>query len=135
MDIGFLYVCNDIRDKIRCHAMRLTELNELITALNSQLDGLPRAQSVASKVERLAASIVDERKAIEDLKIILASCKLELAEMLSRFLPGNDNVRRVIFYRYGEGKYFYSVSNDLKFSERQIYNYHSAGIRQLKKLQ
>jgi hypothetical protein len=132
MAIDFLNVCKHIRQQITIEQDKLKQLRSLVTSLTNNLDGLPRSNSPASKVEKLAAAIIDGENKIKMLTKILNDCIADLADKIFAVIS-NTIIRAVILYRYGYCKTFKSIATELGFCERQIYKFHSAGLSILKK--
>lgn len=131
MAMEFLGVCWELKKKIEMEKEKLKQQKMLITSITSELDGMPRSQDKASKVEKLAVSIIDTENKILSLKEVFQNCLAELAEKLIDLISNSD-IRQVILYRYGYCKLFRDIGVDLRLSERRIYDLHSMGLKILK---
>lgn len=129
-----LKVCSFLKLRIAAEKSRLNRYKDLIDNLTAEIDGLPRAQNSAkSKVEGIAALIVDTEKTISALIEIKIDCILELQKYLFGIIS-NDAAREVILYRYGLCLPFNDIAARLHYSARKIFYLHSLGIDELKRL-
>ena len=124
-----LSVCQELKRRIDREKERLQMLREMAEAITIELDGLPRGdQYASSRVERIAAAIVDAENLIFQLVRIKAECTLELNEALGA--AGVEGAaRQVLLYRYGLCMPFNEIARRLNFKTRRIFQIHSAALK------
>ena len=124
-----LAVCQGLKRRIDMEKERLQMLREMADAITIELDGLPRGdQYASSRVERIAAAIIDAENLIFQLVRIKAECTLELNEALGA--TGVEGAaRQVLLYRYGLCMPFNEIARRLGYHVRRIFKIHSAAMK------
>lgn len=126
-----LKVCWELKKRIAAEKEKLSRLKQLIDAVSVEIDGLPKSNSVKSRVESITAAIIDTENTISRLIEIKAICMVELNNLLADEIS-NESVRQVLFYRYGRCKKFRDIGIKLGYSERRVYELHFSGLKMLK---
>lgn len=113
--------------EIEATEQKLLALRENAQSITAKLNGLPRAQSFTSKVERLVIEI--------------NSCEEELARLVTELLDSTDALTRliqqrvkgnaaiVLIQRYILCKTFKEIASAMNYSEHNIYYLHRQGVR------
>lgn len=130
MNFEILRVVKKISDEIEREKLKLIRLKNLVSSSRADLDGLPKSQNKNSRVETLAAAIVDSKNKISELVQIRLTCQLELADWLTGQIP-NERQYQVLYFRYGLCKSFAEISRDLNYSESSVFRLHKQGLRTL----
>lgn len=122
-------VCRSLKQKIDAAKIKLQMLRDLAENISQELDGLPRGNSVESRIEKITAAIVDAENLIFRLIRIKAECATELADYLSK-LPFDGVTRQVLNLRYGLCLPFKEIARRLGYHIRQIFKLHAAAMEQ-----
>lgn len=125
-----LYVMKNLNTRINQLEEKISRLEELADSVNHELDGLPKENFVTSRVERLATSIVDCRNELSTLKTIQITCRIELCEWLNDEIL-DDDVCRVMVYRYAFLKTFEEIAQELHYSPSTVFRLHRLGLLHL----
>lgn len=128
-----LNVIKKLSERIDEEIEKVNYLRNLMSAITPELDGMPKSPNVSKKVEWLAVSITDIEKKISELKAILISCRIELLQWLIEKFSDND-ICRVLFYRYGLLKKFSEIADELHFSEPTVFRLHRFGLKEVNRI-
>lgn len=127
MEYSVLTVVNSLRQRINEEELRLSRLKEMQTSIVQELDGLPRGNSVNSRIERLVVAIATAENTISSLKAIKAECAAELWRLLDTLII-EQSILAVMFDRYGRCKLFRDIGIELGYSESRVYQLHRQGL-------
>lgn len=95
----------------------------------SFVDGLPRAKAQGSRVEKIAAAIVDAEKEIAALVVELDKTAAALATEIFRLVEGIKR-RRVLMLRYVGCLPFREIASEMAISEARVFVLHKEGVQQ-----
>lgn len=130
MKIAVLHVIKDLTNKIECEKVRLIRLKTLVKNCTAELDGMPHAHNGQSRVEQLAAAIVDCENKLNELRAIRINCRIELSLWIDTHIKDNAQ-GSVLFYRYGLCKSFKVIGKELGYSESTVFRLHRLGLNAL----
>ena len=130
MEISILHVVKNLGEKIEREKIKLLRLNSLVRKCNSEIDGMPHAHKGSSRVEQLAAAIVDCSNRIKDLSLIRVDCRIELAVWLDTYVTDKAQ-NQILFLRYGMCKPFAVIARELGYSESSVFRLHRLGLHTL----
>ena len=124
-----LYAVRDLANKINRHEKYLDGLRAALTSTTRRLDGMPRAQSLDSKIERLTQKIIDGESELIDLKNSQADNALALSlEIYNRIK--NQNAAQILCLRYVHCLPFKDIIAEMKYSDASIYKLHKSGVEE-----
>lgn len=113
------------REKQRC-----LDLKILAESTTKYLDGMPRSNNVASKVEKFALAITECKNKINSLAEQILQQKIFLTTKLQSFgLP--DIQRRILNYHYVATLPFKAIAKLLHYTTRHVNNLHEKAIKAL----
>ena len=127
MERAILNVCGGILGTIDRERRRLNGLKDALARLTSVVDGLPRGGGYRSRLDALAASVIDAEREIRELNAIVAICQIELSELLDASIA-DDLQRAVIFRRYGRCLPFTSIASEMTYSPSHVMRLHRQGL-------
>ncbi len=113
--------------EIAATEQKLLALRENAQSITAKLDGLPRSQSLTSKVEKFAAQIVDAENELSRLVIEFAESGEELTTLIKQRVKGN--AATVLYRRYILCENFKEIADAMSYSENNIYYLHRQGVR------
>ena len=130
MEIAVLNVVKNLTAKIEKEKVRLLRLKSLSQSCTAELDGMPHGQNKSSRVESLAAAIVDCENRINELATVRIDCKIELAIWLENQIENSEQCQ-VLFQRYGHCKPFSVIARELNYSLPSVFRLHRIGLKAL----
>lgn len=122
-----LLTVRTLKEKIEVAKLKLLALRENAQSITAKLDGLPRSQSLTSKVEKFAAQIVDAENELSRLVIEFAERSEELTTLIKQRVKGNAAI--VLYRRYILCETFKEIATAMNYSEHNIYHLHRQGVR------
>ncbi len=122
-----LLTVRTLKEKIEVAKLKLLALRENAQSITAKLDGLPRSQSLTSKVEKFAAQIVDAENELSRLVIEFAESSEELTTLIKQRVKGNAAI--VLYRRYILCETFKEIATAMNYSEHNIYHLHRQGVR------
>ena len=126
-----LYIVNNLSKEIRQEQNRLLMLNDWISRVTIELDGLPYEQGYKrSRIEELTTQKVDCEKKIEKLKQKCAESRAGLIKTIDEVIKNND-MKAVMVERYSFGKSFKKIAEKLHMSENNVFYLHRKGMKLL----
>ena len=127
MERAILGVCGRILRTIDRERSRLHGLNDALARLTSVVDDLPRGGGYRSRLDALAASVIDAERAVRELRAIAVICQIELSGLLDSAVA-DELQRAVIFRRYGRCLPFASIAAELAYSLSHVMRLHQRGL-------
>lgn len=124
-----LYVVRDLHRRIRELETHLATLRRQMYA-SPKLDGLPRAKSISSQVERITVEIIENDRELESLNEQILSATAKLTGEIVRNVTDLQE-RTVLILRYVSCLSFNEIACRLDCSERTIFRLHRAGLEKL----
>ena len=117
----------ELDGKIRELERRLDSLKSSIFP-TPELDGQPRAKEHYSRVEKIAASIVDLERELAELRAEQIFAKIDLIAALFERVRHADEFT-VLEMRYVRCLDFKTIAKTMHFSEGQVFTLHRRGVR------
>ena len=115
---------NQIRRELEAAEEKLSSLRECVGAVSvPKLDGMPKAKSQSSPVERIAQKIFEAEAAVEDLRLKLSETSLELTEEIYRRVTARQ-ARHVLVRRYVQNQSWREIQSQMFLSESSVFNWH-----------
>ena len=110
---------------------RLARLKELrlVSAAVSKPDGMPRAKTQASPVERIAEKIFEAQNEIRQLQEELTLTIERLTEEIFSRVK-NPVAAQILIARYVRGEPYKLIANHLNYSEAAIFYQHRIGRKE-----
>ena len=130
MNFDILHVVKKLEERIEKEKVKLIRLNSLIGKCTAEIDGMPHAHNGQSRVEQLAAAIVDCSNRIKELCFVRIDCRIELSAWLDTYVKDTAQ-NQVLFLRYGMCKPFKAIARELGYSDSSVFRLHRLGLQTL----
>lgn len=118
-----LDVVNQIRRELEAAEEKLEFLRASSHVPIPKLDGMPKAKSQSSPVERIAQKIFEAEAAVKDLRLKLSETSLELTEEIYRRVTARQ-ARHVLIRRYVQNQSWREIQKQMFLSESSVFNWH-----------
>lgn len=126
-----LYTVRDLRKKIRDAENFLELLRCRVSNLTPQLDGLPHAQPLESRVEKVVLMILEADREVEAYRQQLLMEAATLTNKICRLVPDTQE-RAVMLMRYVSCLRFEEIMKTLHMSDGTVFRLHRKGLAKLK---
>lgn len=121
----------DLRDKIRAEERRLNSLRVAAQNLVPILDGMPHAQTQSSRVEKIAALILDTEHELEELKAKFETACVTIARNLrDESLTAQE--QEILTLRYVGCMNFRDIEFKTNLSDARIFYLHRHALKKIK---
>lgn len=118
-----------LKEQIEEVKVNLEVLRGRFERVSPILDMLPKMNSpLTSRVEELAAQIVDSERELEKLRGEHVEVTATLPKEIKERVKGHS--AQVLILRYCTGKTFKEIAREMCFSETTIYGLHRQGVQQ-----
>ena len=111
--------------------LRLRGIEDCLKAVTSKLDGLPKATTFDSRIEKLTAAKIDLEEEIKQTADTLTDLQIKLTEEISTAAELNLLEKEILIRRYVTGEEFKTIWREVNVSERHCYYLHRRGLAKM----
>ena len=116
-----LNLVTEIKRQIKWEKIQLEDLREVSKSVSiPKWDGMPKAKSLESSVERVVLKIIETEKRLEELKIELSEAKIKLTEEIYSRVKDSE-AAAILVARYVHGLQFKAIAAKFYYSEGNIF--------------
>lgn len=119
-----------VKKRLEREQRNLDDLQLMADPVPQPLDGLPHAQPLTYKVERIAGLMIESQQLIARLGKMLAQRKFELLMKLQA-LQLNELQQRVLSYRYVACLKFVDIAKLMNYTKLHVHFLHRQGLKAL----
>ena len=116
-----------LNKRLKSARQRLAVLRQSAEDLVKVLDGMPKAQSPNSQVERLAVLCADQEALVRRLRAAMELSAINLIDDLRR-IPLTPLELEILILRYALCENFRDIGFEKKMSDARVYQIHREGV-------
>ena len=124
-----LHAVRDLKERIVASESALLNLRGLAQNLVPTLDGMPRATTLESRVEKLAVKIIAAEQKLDVLKTELDRLSAELFDEIQRRVK-SVQAQTVVTLRFVSCLSFRQIARRISYSLRQVFRLNKQGVNE-----
>ena len=124
-----LHAVRDLKERIVTSEAELLNLRGLAQNLVPTLDGMPRATTLESRVEKLAVKIIAVEQKLDVLKTELDRLSAELFDEIQRRVK-SVQAQTVVTLRFVTCLSFRQIARRISYSLRQVFRLNQQGVNE-----